>query len=123
MPGVGNGYVDIFNPNGTLVKRLVSKAQLNSPWGLAIAPAGFGSLGGDLLVGNFGDGHVNAYNPTSGAFVATLNNSTGQTLAIPGLWALIFGNGGTGGAANTLYFTAGPDNESHGLMGSLSPTN
>jgi uncharacterized protein (TIGR03118 family) len=121
-PGAGFGYVDVFNPNGTLVKQLVSRGVLNAPWGLAVAPTGFGSLSGDLLVGNFGDGRINAYNLSSGTFVGTLNNASGTPLSIDGLWGLIFGNGGSAGSTSTLYFTAGPNAESHGLFGTINPS-
>jgi uncharacterized protein (TIGR03118 family) len=121
VAGAGNGYVDTFNPNGTLTKRLVSQGALNSPWGLVIAPSGFGSFGGDLLVGNFGDGKINVYDPTSGQSVGPVDDSNGNPLSIPGLWALIFGNNGSGGSSGTLYFTSGPSQESHGLFGSLAP--
>ncbi len=120
-PGPGWGYVDVFNPNGTMVGRLISHGALNAPWGMAIAPTGFGAVSGDLLVGNFGDGKINVYNPTTGAYISTLNNSSGSPLVIDGLWALIFGNGGSAGPATTLYFTAGPNDESHGLFGTLTP--
>lgn len=121
VAGPGNGYVDVFNPNGTLVQRLVSQGALNSPWGLAIAPTGFGGFGGDLLVGNFGDGKINVYNASSGQSVGQLQGTNGQPIVIPGLWGLIFGNNGSGGSPGTLYFTSGPSQESHGLLGSLSP--
>jgi uncharacterized protein (TIGR03118 family) len=121
VAGAGWGYVDVFSTSGTLMTRLVSQGALNAPWGLVQAPAGFGTIGGDLLVGNFGDGKVNVYNISTGALIGHLSNSTGTPLVIPGLWALIFGNGGSGGATNTMYFTAGPDNENHGLFGSLAP--
>jgi uncharacterized protein (TIGR03118 family) len=120
VAGAGNGIVDKYNLNGTFVGRLVTGGLLNSPWGLAIAPAGFGDLGGDLLVGNFGDGRIHAYNPNTGAFVETLTDAHGNPLAIDGLWALQFGNGGAAGPASTLFFTAGPDEESHGLFGALT---
>jgi uncharacterized protein (TIGR03118 family) len=128
--GPGNGFIDVFNPDGTFVKRLVTgsgagglaaSTQLNSPWGLAVAPAGFGTLGGDLLVGNFGDGHINAYNPTTGAFVGSLNDAAGNPIAINGLWGLQFGNGTTAGDSGTLYFTAGLNGETDGVFGSLKP--
>jgi uncharacterized protein (TIGR03118 family) len=121
VAGPGLGYIDVFNPDGSMVKRLVSQGALNSPWAMVLAPAGFGNLGGDLIVGNFGDGHINVYGATSGAVLGPMKNSTGQPLAIDGLWGLIFGNGGQGGAAGTLYFSAGPAHESHGLFGSLAP--
>jgi uncharacterized protein (TIGR03118 family) len=120
VAGAGNGIVDAFDVQGNFLHRLVSPGgALNSPWGLALAPAGFGDVGGDLLVGNFGDGTISAYNPTSGTFVQTLQDSKGNTLAIDGLWGLRFGNGGNFGSPNTLFFTAGPNGESHGLFGEL----
>jgi uncharacterized protein (TIGR03118 family) len=124
VAGPGNGYVDEYDLNGDLLGRLVSNGPLDSPWGLAIAPSGFGNFGGDLLVGNFGDGTINAFNPTNGDFVGTLDGPSGNPIVIQGLWGLSFGNGGSGGATNTLYFTAGiPGDgmiEDHGLFGSLS---
>jgi uncharacterized protein (TIGR03118 family) len=123
VAGVGNGYVDVFDTTGKLLQSLVAGGTgslLNSPWGLAIAPATFGKFANDLLVGNFGDGLINAYNPTTGAFVGTLQDSSGNNIAIQGLWALTFGNGGSGGDKDTLYFTAGPGQQQHGLLGSIS---
>jgi len=120
VAGLGNGFVDVFSLDGTVEKRLISRGNLDSPWGLAIAPLSFGSFAGDLLVGNFGNGWINAYDPTSGMFEGTLDGADGNPLVIDGLWALIFGNGGAGGSPNTLYFTAGPDGESHGLFGALT---
>jgi uncharacterized protein (TIGR03118 family) len=122
VAGAGNGIVNAFDLQGNFLRRLVTNGALNSPWGLALAPAGFGDVGGDLLVGNFGDGTINAYNPTTGAFVQMLQTSSGAPLVIDGLWALQFGNGGTFGSPNTLFFTAGPNDETHGLFGSLTPT-
>ncbi len=120
VAGAGNGIVDAFDLQGNFLRRLVTKGLLNSPWGLALAPVGLGDVGGDLLVGNFGDGTINAYNPTTGAFVETLTNSSGSPLVIDGLWGLRFGNGGSFGSPNTLFFTAGPDGETHGLFGALA---
>jgi uncharacterized protein (TIGR03118 family) len=124
VAGAGHGFVDEFDLNGNLVTRLVSGGQLDSPWGLAIAPTGFGNLGGDLLVGNFGDGTINAFDPTNGNFIETLDGANGSPLVIDGLWGLRFGNGGSGGALDTLYFTAGIPGtgmvEDHGLFGSLT---
>jgi uncharacterized protein (TIGR03118 family) len=120
--GPGLGYVDVFDTGGNLLHHLVAGAQLNAPWGLAIAPAGFGDFAGDLLVGNFGDGTINVFNPSTGAYVATLMDPIGAPIVIPGLWALQAGNGGSGGDANAVYFTAGipgPDNGNHGLFGRL----
>jgi uncharacterized protein (TIGR03118 family) len=119
VPGVGNGFVNAFDLQGNLLQRVVSKGDLNSPWGLALAPAGFGDFGGDLLVGNFGDGLIHAYNPTTGTPAGVLTDSNGNPLAIDGLWALQFGNGGAAGPTSTLFFTAGPDGESNGLFGDL----
>ena len=121
VPGAGNGIVDTYDLNGNFLGRLVTGGALDSPWGLAIAPAGFGDVGGDLLVGNFGDGTIHAYNPTTGASVETLTDAKGNPLTIDGLWGLEFGNGSGSGSASTLYFTAGPDDESHGLFGELNP--
>ncbi len=125
VAGAGNGYVDVFDGSGTLITQLISKGLLNSPWGMQIAPATFGQFSGALLVGNFGDGTINAFDPTKGTPLGTLKDSTGHTLTIDGLWGLLFGNGGRGGDPSTLYFTAGTpgpygeDPESHGLFGSI----
>jgi uncharacterized protein (TIGR03118 family) len=119
--GAGHGFVDIFNLDGTLKERLISRGALDSPWGLQIAPSSFGSFAGDLLVGNFGNGMINAYNATTGAFVGALDGSDGSPLVIGGLWGLTIGNGSAaGGSLNTLFFTAGPNGESDGLFGSLA---
>ncbi len=121
VAGLGHGFVDVFNLDGTGEQRLVSGGALDSPWGLAIAPAGFGPFGGDLLVGNFGNGMINAYNATTGAWIGALDGTGGNPLAIDGLWGLRFGNGAAGGGSlNALYFTAGPNGESDGLFGSLT---
>ena len=125
VAGTGNGYVDVFDASGTLLTRLVSQGALNSPWGMAMAPGTFGKFGGALLVGNFGDGTINAFDPTKGTLLGTLQDSTGHALPITGLWALQFGNGGKGGDPATLYFTAGIAGpygqvpQSHGLFGSI----
>ncbi|MEI8197994.1 MAG: TIGR03118 family protein [Phycisphaerae bacterium] len=120
QPGAGLGFVDVYNTNGTFVNRLVSGGQLNAPWGLTLAPASFGPFANDLLVGNFGDGRINAFNPTTGAFLGTLSDTASTPISIDGLWGLDFGNGGSGGSTNTLYFTAGPAAETKGLFGSLT---
>jgi uncharacterized protein (TIGR03118 family) len=112
--------VDAYDLNGNLLGRLVTGGQLDSPWGLAIAPAGFGDVGGDLLVGNFGNGRINAYT-LNGTFVQTLTDAKGNPLSIDGLWGLQFGNGSATASKGTLYFTAGPGDEQHGLFGSLVP--
>ncbi len=125
VAGVGNGYVAVFDYSGNLLGNLVSQGPLNAPWGLAIAPSTFGDFGGALLVGNFQDGRINAFNATTGALMGTLNDATGSPITLSGLWSLEFGNGGRGGDPGTLYFTAGiagPNGEqiqSHGLLGSI----
>jgi uncharacterized protein (TIGR03118 family) len=121
VSGPGNGFVAVFDFNGNLLTHLVSNGPLNSPWGVAIAPSTFGAFAGDLLVGNFGDGKINAFNPTTGAYAGTLQDANGKPIVIEGLWALLFGNGANGGDKNTLYFTSGPGDEQHGLLGSLAP--
>jgi len=122
VAGAGNGYVDVYDLNGKLISRLISGGALDSPWGLALAPAGFGKFGNDLLVGNFGDGKVNAFDPVSGKLLGSLNDQHGKTLHIEGLWGLAFGNGQNTGDPNTHFFTAGVGGEKHGLVGSLQPT-
>ena len=127
VPGAGNGFVDVFDTSGTFVKRLISGGALNSPWGMAIAPAGFGPFGGKLLVGNFGDGKINVYDPTTGTFLDTLDDQNGNPIAILGLWGLEFGNGAQGTSTDALYFTAGiPEPggavEDHGLFGNIQQT-
>ena len=120
VPGPGRGFVDIFTTDGLFVKRLVSRGVLNAPWGLAQAPAGFGSFGGDLLVGNFGNGRINAFNPITGHFAGTLSSAHGKPISIDGLWGLHFGTVTTGGT-NMLLFSAGPNNENDGLIGLINP--
>ncbi len=123
VPGPGNGFVDVFDVDGNLLRRLITQGVLNSPWGLAIAPPDFGQFSNELIVGNFGDGTINAFDPGTGVLQGTLADSTGAAIVIPGLWGLTFGNGGNGGSPNTLYFTAGiPGDgatEDHGLFGAL----
>jgi len=124
VAGAGNGYVAVFDLNGNLLMHLISGGALNSPWGVAIAPASWGAFGGALLVGNFGDGKINAFSATTGAPLGTLQNASGSPIVISGLWALIFGNGKSGGDSNTLYFSAGVPNGSsvpRGLIGSIAP--
>ena len=119
-PGGSLGFVDVFDTGGNLVQRLASGSELNAPWGIAQAPADFGTFGGDILVGNNGDGHISAFNPENGAFLGQLTDSTGSRVSIPDLWALTFGNGAAGGDAGTLFFTAGLDNETGGPFGGFS---
>jgi uncharacterized protein (TIGR03118 family) len=123
VAGQGKGFVDAYDTAGNLVARVAQHGQLNAPWGLALAPATFGRFAGDLLVGNFGDGQINAYAELgNGQFVhrGELRDASGKSLAIDGLWALQFGRGGNNGPAGTLFFTAGPDDEQHGLFGQIA---
>jgi uncharacterized protein (TIGR03118 family) len=113
--GFGLGVVDVFDMNGNLIKRLITNGRLNAPWGLAIAPKSFGQFAGALLVGNFGNGRIGAYDPNTGQFLGKITDANGTPLAIDGLWAL------RSGANGTLTFSAGPQDESHGLLGSLAP--
>jgi uncharacterized protein (TIGR03118 family) len=121
VAGAGNGFVDEFDLNGKLIQRVASHGPLDSPWGLAIAPDSFGNLAGDLLVGNFGDGTINAFNLKNDSFQGKLDGRNGKPITIGDLWAITPGNGGNGGSPDTLYFTAGVKNEAQGLFGSLTP--
>ena len=121
VAGRGHGFVDVFTNDGAFVRRLVTRGALDSPWGLALAPAGFGQFSGDLLVGNFGNGHINVYNPATGAHLGQLRRHNGQPIVIDGLWGLRFGNGNAA-KTNQLIFSAGPDHESHGLLGKIVVT-
>ena len=116
VAGAGHGFLGTFDPVSHAFTRLVSQGALDSPWGVALAPAGFGSLGGDLLVGNFGDGKINAFDKVTGALVGTLADAASNPLVIDGLWGLAFGNGGNGGSMSSLYVTAGPNEETGGLF-------
>jgi uncharacterized protein (TIGR03118 family) len=120
VPGAGNGYVDVFDMDGSFIRRLISGGSLNSPWGLALAPANFGDYSGSLLVGNSGDGIINAFDPLTGILLGSLvDDLSNMPIEIDGLWALDFGNGGNGGQTNELFFTAGPANGAHGLFGKI----
>jgi len=119
VPGPGHGFVDIFDTSGNLVRTLIARGKLNSPWGLAMAPANFGSASDNLLVGNFGNGRINVFNPTYGTFISPLQNNAGNTIVIEDLWSLAFGNGGSAGKTNELFFTAGLHKEKHGLFGDI----
>ncbi len=121
VPGQGFGYVDIYDTAGNLSLRLAHTVYLNAPWGVALAPSNFGGFSNDLLIGNFGNGAISAYNMSTGAFVGNFFDVNDLPLKIDGLWALAFGNGGSGGPTTTLYFTAGPFNENHGIFGSILP--
>ena len=128
VAGVGHGFVDAYDTAGNLLRRIASRGRLNSPWGLAQAPASFGFFAGDLLVGNFGDGKINAFDlaKAQGRGEAQqrgqLHSSSGAPLRIDGLWSLQFGNGGSADVSkDTLFFTAGPGGEHHGLFGTIVP--
>jgi uncharacterized protein (TIGR03118 family) len=122
VSGAGLGLVDIFDTNGKFLQHLVAAGgALNSPWGVALAPAGFGSLAKMLLIGNFGDGVINGYDPSSGTFVGSVNDSNGKPVANPGLWGIVFGNGASNQPATTLYFAAGISAQTGGLYGRIDP--
>jgi uncharacterized protein (TIGR03118 family) len=120
VAGPGLGFLDRFDLNGNFQQRVASRGALDAPWAVVQAPASFGQFGGDLLVGNFGNGRINAFDPTSGKFLGTLSSSPGHPIVIDGLWGLAFGNGAGGGDANALYYAAGPDDETHGLFGRIT---
>jgi uncharacterized protein (TIGR03118 family) len=122
VAGQSLGFVDVYDVNGNLLRHLIDRGQLDAPWGLALAPAGFGRFGGALLVGNFGDGRINAYDPNTGEFLGRLRNEDNKPIEIEGLWALRFGNGVAIGNPTTLLFTAGINDEAHGLFGAIEPT-
>jgi uncharacterized protein (TIGR03118 family) len=117
--GAGNGFVSVFSPNGQFVRRFASHGVLNAPWGLALAPASFGRFANRLLVGNFGDGTINAFDVDSGRFVGKLRGTNHQPIRIDGLWGIAFGNGLANQPTNTLFFAAGPNDEQNGLYGRL----
>ncbi|MDW6024166.1 TIGR03118 family protein [Mesorhizobium sp. BAC0120] len=119
VAGAGHGFVDEFNLNGELVKRVASRGPLDSPWGMAIAPSGFGKFSHDLLIGNFGDGTINVFNPHNDKFLGKLSGSNGAPIKIGDLWALVPGNHGPNSDPKKIYFTAGVQNEMHGLFGTL----
>lgn len=126
VPGLGNGLIDVFDTSGNLVRRFASGGVLDAPWGLALAPANFGEFSNALLVGNFGDGRIHAFDPATGDLLGALEDAPGEAIEIEGLWALSFGGGAAAnGSTNSLFFTAGiggPDAiEDHGLFGKLTP--
>ena len=120
VAGPGNGFVDIFDLSGNLQSEFAVNGTLNSPWGLAVAPLNFGDFSGALLVGNFGDGRINAFNQDTGNFLGQLQDTFGSPMTIDGLWGLNFGNGAHQAPMTTLFFTAGIAKESHGLFGSIA---
>lgn len=115
----GSGFVDVFDTNGNLLQRLIRGNHLAAPWGIALAPSNFGAFSNALLVGNFGNGHLQAFDPADGRFLGELAGEDGKPIVIDGLWGITFGNGVTAGDRNALYFASGPDDETHGLFGSL----
>src|SRR5260221_9444998 len=119
VAGPAHGFVDIYDTNGNLIRRLVTRGRLNSPWGLAIAPADFGRFSNDLLVGNFGDGRINAVDPATGDFLGQLRDADNKPITIDGLWGLDFGNDANAGPSTTLFFTAGPHSEAGEALRSL----
>ncbi|RQS72019.1 TIGR03118 family protein [Burkholderia sp. Bp8963] len=121
VAGRGNGFVDVFDTDGHLLRRFASQGTLNSPWGITRASFAFGRFSGKILIGNFGDGHINVYD-NDGRFVDQLENAAGNPLAIDGLWTLTLG-GGRNSSPDALYFTAGPNQEVNGLFGTIAPVN
>jgi uncharacterized protein (TIGR03118 family) len=121
VPGPGNGFVAAFTPLGRLIRIYRHGPWLNSPWGLTLAPDDFGIFSHDLLVGQFGSGQIAAYNIVSGKFEGLLLDSSDRPIVIDGLWGIGFGNGANAGPSTTLFFAAGPDHESNGLFGTVTP--
>lgn len=119
VKGLGAGFVDVFDLDGHFIQTFASGGMLNAPWGIALAPANFGQLSNDLLIGNFGDGRISAFDPVTGAFHGQMSRRDGTPVAIEGLWGLAFGNGGLAGRKNDLLFTAGIQGQSHGLFGRI----
>ena len=119
VAGPGNGFVDVFDTDGHLLRRFTSRGPLNSPWGVARASFAFGRFSGDILVGNFGNGKIHAFD-SDGNFLGTLRDATDKPIAIDGLWTLTLG-GGRNSDSSTLYFTAGPNDETSGLFGTITP--
>jgi uncharacterized protein (TIGR03118 family) len=119
VAGPGNGFVDVFDTDGHLLRRFASRGVLNSPWGLARASFDFGRFSGDILIGNFGDGRINVFD-SQGHFIDEIEDARGKPLVIDGLWTLTLG-GGAKSSPDTLYFTAGPNGETDGLFGTITP--
>lgn len=123
VAGPGLGFVSVFNANGQLIRRIASRGPLNAPWGLALAPADFGIFSNALLVGNFGDGRISAFDVPTGNFLGQMQGADGKRLFIDGLWGIAFGNGILNQPTNVLFFAAGPNGESDGLYGRIDPSN
>jgi uncharacterized protein (TIGR03118 family) len=122
VPGAGNGIVNVFDQEGNFIRRFASNGSLNAPWGIVQASTNFGGFSNDILIGNFGDGTINAFDPVTGNFLGQMQDASGKVIADPGLWALAFRSDGVG-KANSLYFTAGSSAEDHGVFGVISPQN
>jgi uncharacterized protein (TIGR03118 family) len=120
--GLPGGFVDEFNSSSTFLKRIATNDLLNAPWGITLAPPTFGSFGGDLLIGQFGDGEILVYDPSTDQFLGTLNGPNGMPIVNPFLWSLEFRKGGTNVDLNALYFTAGYNNQLDGLFGEIQST-
>jgi uncharacterized protein (TIGR03118 family) len=118
VAGPAHGFGDVYTTSGAWVKRFATHGVLNSPWGMTIAPADFGQFSGDLLIGNFGDGRIHAFDPNTGDVLGILRGTSGRPLAIDGLWGLMVGDAAAGGPSS-VWFSAGPDDEAHGLLGLL----
>ena len=119
VAGPSKGFITVFDADGSIDQRLISRGELNAPWGLVVAPGGFGRFSHKLLVGNFGDGRILAYNIHNGRFRGALEDESGEPIVIPGIWGLLFGNGVAGGDPKDLYFTAGIEHETHGVFGEI----
>ena len=117
----GAGFVDLFDVNGNLVRRIATAGNLNAPWGGVMTPPGFGGFAGKLLVGNFGDGTINAFDFTAGTFLDQMKDANGAVITNASLWDMVFGGGGQAGDPNTMYITAGLANEMHGLFSAITP--
>ncbi len=122
VAGPGNGYVDVFDTEGNLIRRLPHIIQMDSPWAIVQAPAKFGAFSNDLLIGNFGSGSIMVFDPNKGNFIGLMQDEADLQIRIPSLWALEFGNGGSAGPTTTLYYTAGTFSETYGTFGSIVPT-
>jgi uncharacterized protein (TIGR03118 family) len=122
--GADLGYVDVFDLSGNFVSRFASAGTLNAPWGIAVAPSGFGSMAGDVLIGNFGDGTINIFTPDGSlaTYVGKLTVANGDTFTIAGLWGLEFGNGDSDKPLSTLFYTAGFADQTDGVFGSIAPS-
>jgi uncharacterized protein (TIGR03118 family) len=119
VAGPGLGFVSVFDSNGNFIRRFASRGALNAPWGIALAPANFGRFSNRLLIGNLGDGRINAYDLATGAYVGRLRQANGKSIKIDGLWGLSFGNGVLAQPTNSLFFNAGPNDETSGLYGRI----